>query len=228
LREKYTQVVDSKDEECSDHSVEDVIEDMEVVLDPELHPLSYIDFQFPDESLEPETEYELTQNNSVPLSFNSFQFLKKNFNHVMDDKHTEDQEFSVEPMQQISQFLQDPVVDFLDDLCCQSHGSWASYELKRGYDQDMIRQSVAWSASAGVSFQSSAENLQPYQKLHEDAKSIDTVPDHVVDLAKFKNQGTGQFYLDPIVYLYGEIFHCRAPIYFWHYFCSSGLSRSLL
>jgi hypothetical protein len=171
LREKYTQIVDSKDEECFDHSVEDVIEDMEVVLDPELQPLRYIDFQFPDESLEPETEYELTQINSVPLRFDSFQFLKKIFNHVMDDKHTEGRELSLEPMQQTSQFLQDPVVDFLDDLCCQSHGSLASYELKRCYDQDMIRQSVAWSASAGVSFQSSAENLQPYQKLHEDAKA---------------------------------------------------------
>jgi hypothetical protein len=60
LREKYTQVVDSKYQECFDHSVEDVIEDMEVVLDPELQPLSYIDFQIPNESLEPKTDYELT------------------------------------------------------------------------------------------------------------------------------------------------------------------------
>ena len=63
---------------------------MEVVLDPELHPLSYIDFQILDESLEPEIEYELTQNKSVPLSFNSFQILKKSFNHVMNDKYIED------------------------------------------------------------------------------------------------------------------------------------------
>ena len=34
LRENYKQVVDSKDEECSDHSVEDVNDDMEAVLDP--------------------------------------------------------------------------------------------------------------------------------------------------------------------------------------------------
>jgi hypothetical protein len=96
LRENYKQVVDSKDEECFDHSVEDVIDDMEVVLDPELQPLSYIDFQIPDESLEPETEYELMHYNSIPLTFNSFHFLKKNFNHVMDDKHTENQEFVLE------------------------------------------------------------------------------------------------------------------------------------
>ena len=46
MSEKYTQVVDNKYEECFDHLVEDVIEDMEVVLDPELYPLSYIDFNF--------------------------------------------------------------------------------------------------------------------------------------------------------------------------------------
>jgi hypothetical protein len=77
--------------------------------------------------------------NSIPLTFSSFKFLKKNFNHVMIDKHIEDQELSLEPMQQTSQFLQDPIVDMLDDFCCQSHGSLAIYELKRGYDIDMIR-----------------------------------------------------------------------------------------
>ena len=90
LRENYKQVFDSKDEQCSNHSVEDVIDDMEVVLDPELQPLSYIDFQFLDESLEPEKEYELIQNNSVPLRFNSFQFLNKNIEYVLKDKHIED------------------------------------------------------------------------------------------------------------------------------------------
>jgi hypothetical protein len=65
---------------------------MEVVLNPELQPLTYIDFQIPDESLEPETEYELIQNNSVPLRFNSFQFLKKIFSMCIKDKHTENQE----------------------------------------------------------------------------------------------------------------------------------------
>jgi hypothetical protein len=128
----------------------------------------------------------------------------------MDDKHTEGRELSLKPMQQTCQFLQDPVADFLDDLCCQSHGSLASYELKCCYDQDMIRQLVACSATIRVSFQSSTETLQPYHKLHEDAKIIDTVLDHVVDLAKFKNQGTSQFYLDPIV-TYMENFFIVEP-----------------
>lgn len=44
LRENYQQVVNNRDGECFYQSVEDVIDDMEVVLDPELQPLSYIDF----------------------------------------------------------------------------------------------------------------------------------------------------------------------------------------
>jgi hypothetical protein len=87
--------------------------------------LSYIDFQIPDE---------LMQYNSVPLIFNSFQFLKKNvaniLEHVLKDKHIENQEVSLEPMQQSCQFLQDPIVDVLDDLCCPSHVSFSSYGLK--------------------------------------------------------------------------------------------------
>jgi hypothetical protein len=38
LRENYKQVVGSRDEECSNESVEDVIDDMEVVLDPNCSP----------------------------------------------------------------------------------------------------------------------------------------------------------------------------------------------
>jgi hypothetical protein len=73
LRENYKQVVNNRDGECSDKSVEDVIDDMEVVLDPSLQPLSYIDLQ---------TEDELMHYNSIPLTFNSFQFLKKNLSHA--------------------------------------------------------------------------------------------------------------------------------------------------
>jgi hypothetical protein len=139
LRENYKQAVNNTNGECSDKSIEDVIDDMQAILDPNLQPLSYIYLQ---------KEYELMHYNSIPLTFNSFQLLKKNSNHVMDDKHTENQGFVLESMKQSSQFLQDPISDVLDDLCCQNHGSLASYELKRGYDIDMIRQSLSWSVSA--------------------------------------------------------------------------------
>jgi hypothetical protein len=151
---------------------------MEVVLDPDLQPLSYIDFQIPDESLEPETEYELIQNNCVPLSFNSFQFLKKNLDHVLNDKHIENYEVSLEPIQQSSQFRHDPIADVLDDLCSQSLVPLASYELKISYDIELIRQPASWSCSTRVSFQSSAENLHPYQELYNDVKSICPIPNY--------------------------------------------------
>jgi hypothetical protein len=123
---------------------------MEVVLNPESQPLTYIDFQIPDESLEPETNYELIHNNSVPLCFNSFQFLKKNLEYMLKDKYTENQEVSVEPMQQSVQFLQDPISDVLDDLCCQSLFPSSNYGIKCCYDIDMIRQSASLSFSAEV------------------------------------------------------------------------------
>jgi hypothetical protein len=187
LRENYKQIVNSRDGECSDESVGDVIDDIEVVLDPNLQPLSYIDLQ---------TEDELMHYNSIPLTFNSFQFLKKIFNHVMDDKHTENQEFVLEPIKQSSQSMQDPIADVLDDLCCQSHGSFSSYELKSSYDIDMIRQSLSWSVSAGVSFQSSTENLQPYQELYNDVKIICVIPNY--DHKFVESQEIGRVFPDPI------------------------------
>jgi hypothetical protein len=92
--------------------------------------------------------------------------------------------------------MQDPIVDVLDDLCCQSHGSFTSYELKSSYDQDMIRQSVAWPGLAGVSFQSSTENLHPYQELYNDVKSICVIPNY--DHKFVESQEIGRVFPDPI------------------------------
>ena len=131
LREIYKQadqqVVNSKNGQFYDELIVEVFHDIEVVLAPKLQPISYLEFQIPDESLESKTDYELMQNNYVPLSFNSFQFLKKNLDHVLNDKHIENYEVSLEPMQQSSQFLHDPITDLLDDLCCPSHVSFSNY-----------------------------------------------------------------------------------------------------
>jgi hypothetical protein len=72
LRENCKQVVTSREGECSDQLGEDAITNMEVVLNPKLQPSTYFDFQIPDERLKPEINYELIQNNSVPLCFNLF------------------------------------------------------------------------------------------------------------------------------------------------------------
>jgi hypothetical protein len=183
---------------------------VEVVLNPELQPFTYFDFQISDERLKPEANYELIQNNSVPLCFNSFQFLKKNLEYMLKDKYTENQEVAVEPMQQSVQFLQDPISDVLDDLCCQSLFPSSSHGIKSCYDRDMIRQSTTGVCSAEASFQNPSEKLQPCQEMHEDENNIDTVPEHVAHLAESKNQGTCHFYLDPIA-TYMENFFTVEP-----------------
>jgi hypothetical protein len=101
-------------------------------------------------------------------------------------------------MQQSCQSFQDPIVDRLDDLCGQNHSSFASHELKSCYDLDMVKQSTSQSSSTTVLLLNLSEQLQPYQRLHEDENNIDTVPEHVSHLDESKNQGTGHFYLDTI------------------------------
>jgi hypothetical protein len=75
LREFYKQsdqqVVNSKNGQFYDELIVEVFHDIEVVLAPKLQSISYLEFQIPDESLEPETN-ELMRYNSIPLSFNSF------------------------------------------------------------------------------------------------------------------------------------------------------------
>jgi hypothetical protein len=160
--------------------------------------LTYFDFQIPDESLKPETNYELTQNNYVPLCFDSFQFLKKNFEYMLKDKHTKNQELSMEPMQQSFQFLQDPVSNVLDDWCRQSHFPSSSYRLKGCYDMDMIRQSSTGMRLAEVSFHNTSEKLQSCQEVHKDANNITTTSNHDVELVEFKYPVIIQVYLDPV------------------------------
>ena len=159
LKRKSRPVESSEDRNFSDQSVEDAIKDMEVVLNPESQPLTYIDFQILDESLEPETNYELIHNNSVPLCFNSFQVLKETLGQVLKDKYIKGQEISFESMQQSCQSFQDPIADQLDDLCCQIHFPSSSHGIKICYDIDMIRQAASLYFSTKVSFQDPSENL---------------------------------------------------------------------
>ena len=68
---------------------------------PESKPLSYFEFQIIDERLEPKTYYELMQDDSLPLSFDSFQFLKRNFDNISEvktHKPIENHLISLEPM----------------------------------------------------------------------------------------------------------------------------------
>ena len=116
------------------------LRDMEAFLNPESQPLTYIDFQILDESLEPEANSKLIQSNSVPLCFNSFRILKKTLGQVLKDIYIKGQEISFKSTQQSCQSFQDPIADQLDGLCGQNHSpSFASHEIKHCYDIDMIR-----------------------------------------------------------------------------------------
>ena len=142
LRGNCKQVVNSREGEFSDQLGEDVSVDVEAILNPELQHFTYSDFQIPNESLKPETNCELIQNNSVPLCFNSFQILKETLGKELKYKYIKGQEISFESMQQSCQSFQDPIVDRLDGLCGQNHSSFTSHELKRCYDIDMNKQLV--------------------------------------------------------------------------------------
>ena len=106
------------------------------------------------------------QDNSVPLSFDSFQFLKifsYNISEAKNDKPIENHVVSLEPMynklQHSSRVLHDPIVDVLDDIYSQTPSPIANYELKNIDDKNLIRQSASLSCSTGVSLQISFENV---------------------------------------------------------------------
>jgi hypothetical protein len=161
LKRNSRPIVNSEDINSSDQSIDDAIKDMEAVLNPEPQHLPYFDFQISDERLKPEANSELIQNNSVPLCFDSFQFLKKNLEYMLKDKYIENQEVAVEPMRQSVQCFQDPIADRLGGLWGQNHSPSSSYGIKCCYDMDMLGQSSTGVCSAEVTLQSPSEQLHP-------------------------------------------------------------------
>ena len=118
----------------------------------------------------------------------------------------------MEPIKQSCQFLHDPIVDVLDDLCCPSHVSFSSYRLKSDYDIDMIEQSLSWSGSTGVSFQTSSENLHSNQNLHNNIDSICTLPSLGFEVVEFEYQEIGHVYHAPISIYMGDLFFSECQL----------------
>jgi hypothetical protein len=188
------------------------MDDKEPVLDPEVQPLSHLECQISDEITEAETDDDLILFDSIPLCSNSFQILKGNFGHILNDEYMKDYNVSLEPMQQLPHLLQDPITEVLVDICRQSPVSFASHGLKNIYDFDMIRQSTSSLCSTEVSFQSPSEKLQPCQEVHEDVNSITTTSNHEVELVKFEHQEIGHVYYDPIAVYMEELFFSEFPL----------------
>jgi hypothetical protein len=198
LKRNSRSVVNSEDKNSSDQSIDDAIKDMEAVLNPESHHLPSFNFQILDESLEPETNYDLIQKNSGPLCFNSLQILKETLGQVLNDKYIKGQEVSFKSMQQSCQSFQDPIADRLDGLCGQSFPSSSRYGIKRCYDIDMIRQTVSLSFAAETSFHKPSEHPQSYEEVLKDTKCIGEKSSLDAELFEVENQKMGQNYIDPV------------------------------
>jgi hypothetical protein len=198
LRRNCRRVGIGKEGGCSDQLGEDASADVEVVLNPKLQHFTYSDFQIPNESLKPETNCELIQNNSVPLCFNSFQILKETLGQELKDKYIKGQEISFESMQQSCQSFQDPIADRLDGLWGQNHSPSSSYGIKRCYDMDMLGQSATGVCSAEASFHKPSEHPQSYKEVLKDTECIGEKSSLDAELFEVENQKMGQTYIDPV------------------------------
>ena len=76
----------------------------------------------------------------------------------------------------------------------------------------MIRQSLSWSGSTGVSFQNSSENLQSNQNLHNNIDSICTLPSLVFEVFEFEYQEISHVYHDPIAIYMEELFFSECQL----------------
>jgi hypothetical protein len=99
MRKHYKQIVNIRNGELSYQSDEEIMDDKEHVLDPDLHPLIHLEFQILDASSESVTCDELIHFDSIPLCSNSFQILKGNFDHILNDEYRKDYKVSLELMQ---------------------------------------------------------------------------------------------------------------------------------
>jgi hypothetical protein len=191
LQRNSRPVVNNEDFNVSDQSVDETINDIEAVLNPESQHLPSFNFQILDEGLEPETNDDLIQRNSVPLCFKSFQVLKETLGQVLKDEYRNKQEISFESMQQSCQSFQDPIADQLDGLCGQNYSSFSSHEIKSCYDKDMIRQSVSGVCSAEASFQKPSEHPQSDEEVLKDTECIGEKSSFDAVLFEVENQKDG-------------------------------------
>jgi hypothetical protein len=198
LKRNSRSVVSSRYKISSDQSIDDTLKDMEAVLNPVPQPLIHIDFQILDDNLEPETNFELIQKNSIPLCFKSFQVLKGTLGQVLRDEYRNKQKISFESMQQSCQSFQDPMVDLLDGMGSQNYSSFSSHEIKSCYDIDMVRQSDSLSSAAEASFQKPSEHPPSYGELLKDTECTGEKSSLDAELFEVENQKMGQTYTDPV------------------------------
>jgi hypothetical protein len=219
LREHYKQVVNRKNEECSNVSVEENRGDTKA--DPEVQPLSLFESQTSDEIMKPEIGNEHIHCDSLPLCFNSFQILRGNFGQILVESHSVNHEVPVGPVLPLSEAFYDPIADILDEVCFQSLFSFTPNELKKCYNMDMIRQSSPLSGSTEISVQNPSDEIQTHLEMSEDLKTSQEKQGQEMEWTDSKCQGTTQVYFDPIDIYMENFFRGKATIHFQQFSCSS-------
>ena len=79
-------MVNTVKDKPSHELVKEIIWDIEASLALDLQPPSSIEFQIAYEGLEAKTYDQMMQDDSVPLCFETFQFLKKSFHNISKEK----------------------------------------------------------------------------------------------------------------------------------------------
>ena len=114
----------------------------------------------------------MMQYDFVPLHFETFKFLKKNFHNISkakDEQPVECHAVSLKLMEnrlhQSFQVFRDPIVDVLDDICSKIPSPLANYEPEKNVDINLIQQPTSLSCLAGVS-------LKVHPKIYSHSRKI--------------------------------------------------------
>ena len=103
-------------EKSSPKTTDEIIYDIKPSPAPDLQPPNAIEGQIIDEGLEAETYDLMMQEDSLPLCFEAFQFVKKNFRNISKRKVEQSVECHADTSQQYFQVYYDPIAHVLDDV----------------------------------------------------------------------------------------------------------------
>lgn len=152
---------------------------MEDFFSSKLKPLSNHEIEDVVGGLKHEDRCELIQGSSVPFNFSSFEFLKKKFKTIIEEKDGEPMKDHIISLETIynklyksSQIFNDPIDIYLDGFYSQICPPLANYDPEYRGDEDLVRQPTSMFCPVGVPLKNSNESLQPYHdsykmKLHE-------------------------------------------------------------
>jgi len=144
--------------------IDEIILDME----PDLQPPHTIQGQITDEGKAAEIHDLMMQEDSVPLCYEEFQFIRQNLRNISKEKdeqpigcHT----VSINTSQQSPQVFDDPFAHVLDSVCCKNSSPSANHVIKENVDNNMIPRPPPLSCLTDFSLQISDQSLQSYEEI---------------------------------------------------------------